>query len=146
LVEEVVGRHEAQARQRGIGVRSTISTEVPEVSVDPARVRQVLDNLMTNAIRHTPAGGTVVVAVTPVPHCTNGDAAMVQCRVTDAGPGFPEGQMNALFERFTRAGDSRGSGLGLSIVRDLVRAHGGTIEASNDPTTGGASINFTLPA
>jgi two-component system sensor histidine kinase MprB len=51
-----------------------------------------------------------------------------------------------VFERFTRAGDAQGSGLGLSIVRDLVHAHGGTIEAGNARSTGGASVTFTLPA
>jgi signal transduction histidine kinase len=71
---------------------------------------------------------------------------MVRCRVTDAGPGFREDQLDQVFERFERAGDSRGSGLGLSIARDLVRAHGGTIDVSNDPTTGGASVSFTLPS
>jgi signal transduction histidine kinase len=70
---------------------------------------------------------------------------MVRCQVTDAGPGFRYDQLGQVFERFKRAGDSRGSGLGLSIARDLVRAHGGTIDASNDPTTGGASVSFTLP-
>lgn len=145
LVEELVGRHEAQARQRGVALRATIAPGLPDASVDPARVRQVFDNLLTNAVRHTPAGGEVVVAVSPVEGRGTGDGPMVQCRVTDAGPGFPEDQLDDVFERFTRAGDSRGSGLGLSIVRDLVRAHGGTIEASNDPTTGGASVSFTFP-
>jgi signal transduction histidine kinase len=70
---------------------------------------------------------------------------MVTCRVTDAGPGFREDQLAQVFERFERARDSGGSGLGLSIARDLVRAHGGTIEASNDPATGGASVSFSLP-
>jgi len=76
----------------------------------------------------------------------SGDHAMVRCRVTDAGPGFREDQLAQLFERFKRAGDSSGSGLGLPIARDLVHAHGGTIDAGNDPTTGGASVSFTLPA
>src|SRR5690606_17857399 len=61
------------------------------------------------------------------------------------GPGSREDQLGRLFERFEPAGDPRGSGLGLSIARDLIRAHGGTIEAANDPTTGGASVTFTLP-
>jgi signal transduction histidine kinase len=69
---------------------------------------------------------------------------MVRGRVTDAGPGFREDRLAQVFERFKRAGDSCGSGLGLSIARDLVRAHAGTIGASNDPTTGGASVSFTL--
>lgn len=145
LVDEVVGRHEAQARRGGIALRASIAPQLPELSVDPARVRQVFDNLLTNAIRHTPAGGEVVVAVTTPTAPGPGERAMVWCRVTDAGPGFREEQLHHVFERFTRSGDSRGSGLGLSIVRDLVRAHGGTIEAGNDPGTGGASVTFTLP-
>ena len=146
LVDEVVERHEAQAARRGIALRVSIAPELPDVSADSARIRQVFDNLLTNAIRHTPAGGEVVVAVSTLFGPDAADGPMVQCRVTDAGPGFREDQLGLVFERFTRAGDSRGSGLGLSIVRDLVRAHGGLIDASNDPTTGGASVNFSLPA
>jgi signal transduction histidine kinase len=145
LVDEVVVRHEARARQRDVALRASIAPGLPKAWVDPARVRQVFDNLLTNAIRHTPAGGEVLVAVSTVPGLSTGDGPMVQCRVTDAGPGFLEGQLDQVFERFTRAGDSRGSGLGLSIVKDLVQAHQGTIDASNDPTTGGASVSFTLP-
>ena len=145
LVDEVVGRHEAQARQRDVALRASIAPGLPKAWVDPARVRQVLDNLLANAIRHTPAGGEVLVEVSTLLGPGAGDGPMVRCRVTDAGPGFREDQLDQVFERFTRAGDSRGSGLGLSIARDLVRAHGGTIDASNDPTTGGASVSFTLP-
>jgi signal transduction histidine kinase len=122
-----------------------IEPELPTTSADPARIRQVLDNLVINAVRHTPAGGEVVVAVsTTEGPATDGDP-MVRCQVTDAGPGFRTDRLDHVFERFTRAGDSHGSGLGLSIVRDLVREHGGTIEARNDPCTGGASVGFTLP-
>jgi len=145
LVDEAVGRHEAHAQQRDVALRASIAPGLPKAWVDPARVRQVFDNLLTNAIRHTPAGGEVLVAVSTLVCASTRDGPMVQCRVTDAGPGFREDQLDQVFERFTRAGDSRGSGLGLSIVRDLVRAHGGTIDASNDPTTGGASVGFTLP-
>ncbi len=144
LVDEVAGRHEAQAQQRDVALRASIAPGLPKVWVDPARVRQVLDNLLANAIRHTPTSGDVLVEVSTI--CAgSGDRPMVRCRVTDAGPGFPEDQLDKVFERFKRAGDSRGSGLGLSIARDLVRAHGGTIDAGNDPTTGGASVSFTLP-
>jgi signal transduction histidine kinase len=146
VVEDVMGRHQAQARQRGVGLRASIAPELPKVWADPARIRQVLDNLLANAIRHTPAGGEVVVAASTAGGPDRGDGSMVRCRVTDAGPGFRDDQLAHVFDRFERAGDSRGSGLGLSIARDLVRAHGGTIEASNDPTTGGASVSFSLPA
>jgi signal transduction histidine kinase len=124
-----------------VGLRSAIAPGLPKVWVDPARARQVLDNLLANAIRHTPTGGEVTVEVSR----PSGDPPMVRCRVTDAGPGFREDQLAHVFDRFERAGDSGGSGLGLSIARDLVRAHGGTIEAGNDPVTGGASVGFTLP-
>jgi signal transduction histidine kinase len=145
MVDEVVGRHEAQARQRGVAFRASVAPELPKAWVDPARVRQVLDNLLANAIRHTPAGGEVSVDVSTVPGPGSGDGLMLRCRVTDAGAGFREDQLGQVFERFERASDSGGSGLGLSIARDLVRAHGGDIDASNDPTTGGASVSFTLP-
>ena len=144
LVDDVVERHEARARQSDVALRTSIAPGVPSVLVDPDRVRQVFDNLLVNAIRHTPAGGEVLVAVTLLRPDT-GDDPMVQCRVTDAGPGFRAEQLDQVFERFTGMGDSRGSGLGLSIVRDLVQAHGGAIDACNDPTTGGAAISFTLP-
>lgn len=145
LVDEVVGRHEPQARQRDVGLRASIASGLPKVHIDPARVRQVLDNLLANAIRHTRAGGEVVVEVTTLAGPGPDDDPMVRCRVTDAGPGFREDQLDRVFERFTRAGDSQGSGLGLSIARDLVRAHEGTISAANDPTTAGAMVTFTLP-
>jgi len=145
LVDEVMGRHEAQAQQRDVALRASIPPGLPKAWVDPARIRQVLDNLLANAIRHTPAGGEVLVEVSALLGPGSGHGPMVRCRVTDTGPGFREDQLGQVFERFKRAGDSRGSGLGLSIARDLVRAHGGTIDASNDPTTGGASVSFTLP-
>jgi two-component system, OmpR family, sensor histidine kinase BaeS len=144
LVDEVVGRYEAQARQRDVALRASIDPRLPKAWVDPARIRQVLDNLLANALRHTPTGGEVLVEASTI--CDgSGDRPMVRCRVIDAGPGFRDDQLDQLFERFRRAGDSGGSGLGLSIARDLVGAHGGTIDAGNDPTSGGASVSFTVP-
>lgn len=140
LVDDVVGRFDARAATRGVALRVDIGTDLPDVWADPARLRQVLDNLLANAIRHTPGGGSVLVQVTADSDTT------VRCWVTDAGPGFREDQLGAVFDRFTTAGDARGSGLGLSIARDLVSAHDGTIDAGNDPTTGGASVGFALPA
>jgi two-component system sensor histidine kinase BaeS len=73
------------------------------------------------------------------------DTGGVRFTVSDTGAGFAEDQLSHLFERFTRSADSKGSGLGLSIAQDLIRAHGGTIRAWNQPD-GGAAIAFTLPA
>ena len=145
LVQDVVARHEPQATQRNVTLRTKIAAGLPEPCVDPARIRQVLDNLLANAIRHSPSGSEVVVEVSSVEQLNPGAPVMVECCVADAGPGFREDQLDQVFERFKRAGDSRGSGLGLSIASDLVRAHGGTIGASNDPVTGGAAVTFTVP-
>ena len=139
LVDEVVPRHAATAAQHDVALHTSMQPGLPKVWVDPVRIRQVLDNLLTNAIRHSPTDGEVTVAV------TTGDG-LVGCEVTDSGPGFPTAQLQTVFDRFTKSGDSGGSGLGLSIARDLVTAHHGTITATNDPATGGARVSFTLPA
>jgi len=107
------------------------------MDVDPTRLRQVLANLLSNAVRHTPSGGRVAVEVGMV-------EAGVRFVVADSGPGFPPDSLDTLFDRFTRSADSRGSGLGLSIARDLIVAHGGSISAAN-ADAGGAAIGFTVP-
>ncbi|MFF3330908.1 sensor histidine kinase [Streptomyces sp. NPDC002888] len=99
--------------------------------IDPQRVRQVLDNLLTNAAVHTPAGTPVSVEIAVAP-----DAALV--RVTDAGPGIPPADRERVFDRFYRVDKARsrdrgGSGLGLSVARSLIHAHGGTLELSGGP-------------
>ena len=139
LVDEVVPRHAATAALHDVALHTTIQPDLPKVWVDPVRIRQVLDNLLTNAIRHSPTGGEVTVAA------TTGEG-IVECEVSDSGPGFPTDQLQTVFDRFTKSGDSRGSGLGLSIARDLVTAHHGTITATNHPSKGGAKVSFTLPA
>jgi signal transduction histidine kinase len=138
LVDEVVPRYAATAARHDVALHTTVRPGLPKVWIDPVRIRQVLDNLLTNAIRHTPAGGQVTVAVMP-------SDGTVECEITDSGLGFPTDQLETVFDRFTKSGDSRGSGLGLSIARDLVEAHRGTITAANLPATGGARVSFTLP-
>jgi two-component system sensor histidine kinase BaeS len=142
LVGEAVDGHRPLAERTGVELRGpqgpSAAGALPPLDVDPSRIRQVLDNLLANAVRHTPAGGEVRVDVGP-----DGEGG-ARVTVVDAGPGFPPDQLAHVFERFTRSVDSRGSGLGLSIVRDLVEAHGGRITAANRPE-GGASVTFTLP-
>jgi signal transduction histidine kinase len=105
----------------------------------------VVDNLLVNAVRHTPAGGSVDV------HLRHRDDDVLVV-VEDTGPGFPEDFLPHAFERFSRAERSRsrsharyGSGLGLSIVETLVLAHGGTVTAANRDS-GGARLTVLLPA
>ncbi|HKY77854.1 MAG TPA: ATP-binding protein [Acidimicrobiia bacterium] len=157
-VSDAIAGHTAPARARevtlagptpgpsGVHPSRTVAThermnEAAAVTVDadPVRLQQILGNLLSNAVRHTPSGGTVTLAVeTPEP-------GWVSFSVADTGPGFPAGALPDLFDRFTKSEGSAGSGLGLAIARDLVLAHGGTIEAANQPG-GGALVSFRLPA
>ncbi|HVF14258.1 MAG TPA: ATP-binding protein [Acidimicrobiales bacterium] len=137
LVADAVDSHAALAARKGVTVVSTVAADVPEIDVDPSRIRQVLANLLSNAVRHTPADGQVSVGV-------DSTGAAVRFVVVDSGPGFPADSLATVFDRFTRSADSRGSGLGLSIARDLVVTHGGSISAAN-VDEGGAAIEFTVP-
>jgi two-component system OmpR family sensor kinase len=114
--------------------------------LDPVRIRQVLDNLLTNAAVHTPLGTPVSVTVTLV----QGGVAV---QVSDAGPGIPAADQAQVFDRFyrvdkTRSRDRGGSGLGLAVARSLVQAHGGTLTLTSEPgaTTFTISLPLTGPA
>lgn len=107
---------------------------------DPAQLRQVLSNLMRNALVQTPAD-------TPIDVTVAGDGSHVRLEVRDRGPGLPGGDPAELFGRFWRADPGRGragAGLGLSIVAAIVAAHGGHAEAA-DADGGGARFTVTLP-
>jgi two-component system OmpR family sensor kinase/two-component system sensor histidine kinase BaeS len=107
--------------------------------VDPAALAtDALANLLTNAIRHTPAGGSVRVVVEP-------DPAGVAVVVADTGPGIDPGDLAHVFGRFVKSADSGGAGLGLAIARSLVEAHGGRITAQSAPGQG-TVMRFSLPS
>jgi two-component system, OmpR family, sensor kinase len=116
----------------------------PTVTLDPDRVREALDNLLENALRHTPSGGRIrVVAAVDRP------AGELRLVVQDSGEGFVEGFLPQAFGRFQRADKARsradgGTGLGLSIVRAIALAHGGRVTAANRPE-GGAEVTLALP-
>ena len=97
----------------------------------------MLENLITNALRHTPAGGTVRIGLS-----RRDDE--VELAVSDIGPGIAAEELDSIFDRYARSADSGGSGLGLAIARSLVEAHGGSIEAESPPG-GGATIRIRLP-
>ncbi|MDT7845421.1 sensor histidine kinase [Streptomyces justiciae] len=109
--------------------------------VDPHRIRQVLDNLLTNAAVHTPAGTPVCVTV-------SAGSGRARVEVTDSGPGIPPADRERVFDRFYRVDKARsrdrgGSGLGLAVARSLVRAHGGTVEVTSEP--GRTVFTVSLP-
>ncbi|MDQ6879960.1 MAG: HAMP domain-containing histidine kinase, partial [Candidatus Dormibacteraeota bacterium] len=121
LVHDVVASFESQAEAAQINLTADMDAAVPTADLDPARMRSALANVISNAIRHTPAGGSVRVGVRSA-----GDEVIIS--VTDTGEGIPTDLMPRVFERFVRAPSSTGSGLGLAIVHDIVSAHGGKVE------------------
>ncbi len=142
LVQRVATGFRTAAAARGVRIDLDVPPVAVRAPVDPDRVAQVLANLLDNALRHTPAGGTVRVGV-----AQGADGAVVT--VADPGPGFPDEVLDRVFDRFSRAGTARsratgGSGLGLAVVKALVDLHDGRVEAGNAPT-GGARVVVTLP-
>jgi two-component system, OmpR family, sensor histidine kinase BaeS len=138
LVDSAVAAHGPSATSAGVSLSSDVEPSLPLVDVDAVRIGEVLSNLLTNAIRHTPSGGAVLVSA-------GRDGAAVAFAVSDTGSGIPTEDLERVFDRFARSPDSGGSGLGLAIARSLVRAHGGEISATSSPD-GGSTFRFTLPA
>jgi two-component system OmpR family sensor kinase/two-component system sensor histidine kinase BaeS len=137
LAEDAAAAFRARAERAGVRL-DWRGSPVPEVEVDPVRIGEVLANLLTNAIRHTPRGGSVQVVVEPVP----GGVAIA---VTDTGRGIDPRELPYVFDRFVKSADSGGAGLGLAIARSLVEAHGGRITAESVPGQG-TTMRFVLPA
>jgi signal transduction histidine kinase len=144
VVDSCVRAVDAQARAAGVRIDSRVDGTMPEIVAAPDKLERVLLNLLTNAIRHTPADGAIDVIV-------GRHLEGVQVAVEDTGEGFPPDGLERGFERFWRADESRGrtngngAGLGLAIARGLVEAHGGSIWAEGRPG-GGARVVFALPA
>ena len=137
LIREVMKSFTSAFEGKGVVTEVDIQADMTEVDVDPQRLHQVLANLVSNSVNHLDRGGLVAVRARQDP-----EAVVIE--VSDTGPGIPEDQLEHIFERFVKASDSAGSGLGLSIARDLVEAHGGTITAGNQ-TQGGAVFTIRLP-
>lgn len=136
LVKDVVESFEPRAAAKRL--RLEVRAQETTLRGDAARLRQVVANLLDNALRFTPEAGSVEVTLQTA-------GVGVTLLVRDTGPGIAEGVQARVFERFDRAGaDRSGSGLGLAIVRSLVELHGGRVEAMNAPE-GGALLRVSLP-
>src|SRR2546423_7482399 len=132
LVRDTVESFRPQAEAASITLTTEVTDNLPPRDVDPSRMRQVVGNLLSNAIRHTPAGGSVKVAV---------DASGFT--VTDTGEGIPPDLQPHIFERFAKGPNSTGSGLGLAIARDIATAHSGELTITSDPH--GTVARLSLP-
>jgi two-component system sensor histidine kinase BaeS len=138
LLEQVAAAHRVGAESAGVRLVTEVAG-APRLDADPVRMRQALGNLVSNATRHTPAGGTVTLSA-------RREEEEVVFEVADTGDGIAPGDLARVFDRFWRAEKSRsrrtgGSGLGLAIVRQLAAAHGGTVLVTSEAGTGSV---FTL--
>ncbi|HEY7969647.1 MAG TPA: ATP-binding protein, partial [Candidatus Limnocylindrales bacterium] len=123
LVGDVVRSFEPAASAAGVEITAAIDGDLPIIEVDPVRIREVLANLVANALRHTPSGGRVTVSGSRL------DGRWLGLEVRDTGSGIAPALLAHVFDRFAKGDDSGGSGLGLAIARQLVVAHGGEISA-----------------
>jgi signal transduction histidine kinase len=143
LVAQQADAFAARCAERDLRLEVSLPADDVIVHADPARLCQLLHNLLDNAVRYTDPGGTVRV------HLTLPEPTQARIEVADSAPGVAPELLARLFERFFRAEASRtrasgGSGLGLAIGRSIVEAHGGTIEATPSPL-GGVCIGVNLP-
>jgi signal transduction histidine kinase len=131
LFENVVGRHEREAHTKGVAIRTHVAAQADQVVADPDRIEQAIENLVGNALRHTPAHGTITLSATQA-------GGVATLSVSDTGAGIVPEHLPHVFERFykvdtSRAAESTGSGLGLSITKAIVERHGGTISVTSQP-------------
>jgi signal transduction histidine kinase len=146
LVGTAVRAAAGRFAELGIALVVEVAPRLPTVRADPDRIGQVLANLLDNALRHSSTGGRVSVAA----HAVQSGAA-VEFSVADTGDGIPVESLPHVFERFYRVDRARdrahgGSGIGLSIVKALVEAHGGRVRAQSDGLGCGATFAFAIPA
>jgi signal transduction histidine kinase len=148
LIGQTVDAYAAAAHDAGVTLDCDAGPNMPSVPADGARLTRVLRNLLDNALRYTPSGGRILVTARLSSDST---PASVNVTVQDTGPGLPDGDAERVFDRFYRSASARtrtapttGAGLGLTIARGLVQAHGGRMWAENVPSAG-AAFHFTLP-
>jgi signal transduction histidine kinase len=140
LVAEAAAAFRSRAESAGMTLSVRTAEGLSEIEVDPVRIGEVLSNLLLNALRHTPRGGSITVSAEPAD-----DGRRVAFAVEDSGEGIDPETLPHVFDRFVKAKDSGGAGLGLAIAKSLVEAHGGRISAQSEPGRG-ATIRFVVPA
>jgi signal transduction histidine kinase len=145
LMADLTSSFSSQAASLSIDLKTHIANADQKVTADYDRLNQVLSNLIANALRHTPSGGAVSVQAQSIEKHTGNSNSNLQITVRDTGSGIPAEDLPFIFDRFWRGDKSRSerthSGLGLAIAKQLLHAHGGTIEVESEP---GKGTTFTV--
>jgi two-component system phosphate regulon sensor histidine kinase PhoR len=140
LVEEVVAQLNPQAERQKLSIVRRPAADLPAVPADKGRVRQVIANLVHNAIKFTPTGGEITIT-------TEALGKSVAVGITDTGIGIPKEELPRVFERFYKGDKARtgeGTGMGLAIAKHVVEAHGGSIRVESEEGEG-STFSFSLP-
>ncbi len=137
LLGDVARSFRPAAEAAGVELTTDAPADLPIIDVDPVRIREVIANLVANALRHTPSGGAIAVRAS----ATGGSVVLT---VSDTGPGIDPALLPHVFDRFVRGETSGGSGLGLAIARGLVEAHGGRISVASSDSSG-TTFQVELP-
>jgi signal transduction histidine kinase len=140
LVRDAVSGFEMQGNEKDIRIELALA-EGEDANVDPQRIREVLTNLLSNALRYTPPTGKIKVSLTET---GLGSERNVMISIADSGPGIEPEMLPHVFDRFYKSSDSGGMGLGLSIAKYLVEAHNGKIWAESEVGKG-TRITFSIP-
>ena len=142
LAHDTVASFQAQADAAGVTLSAEVAPNLPLIEIDPARMREALANLILNALRYTSGGGSVKVRC----FATEPERGKTQVwtAIEDTGTGIAPEDLPHVFDRFYKSLDSGGMGLGLTIVKNLVAAHGGQVEAESQPGHG-TTLRFALP-
>jgi two-component system OmpR family sensor kinase/two-component system sensor histidine kinase BaeS len=145
LIDDLTSSFSSEAASLGIDLKTSITDQNQELTADYDRLNQVLSNLISNALRHTPSGGTLVIHTESLQEESRTANFVVRITIQDTGSGIPVEDLPFIFDRFWRGDKSRSerthSGLGLAIAKQLIRAHGGTIAAQSVVGTGS---NFVI--
>jgi len=141
LVEDVASREKELVVSRGLELKVVTESHLPQVEISRARILQVFENFISNAVKYSPSGSVITLSA------RKEDAKNVRFAVRDEGPGVPKGLSRRIFEKFFRISESGddGAGLGLSIAREIVLAHGGNVGVESGEGKG-SEFFFTLPA
>jgi len=147
LVSDALNSLRPQAEAHGVALSGSADAHTRPALVAAQKIERVLYNLVANAIRHTPTGGSVTISV--VPHASNAAPELLRFEVADSGEGIAPEDLPRVFERFYRGEKSRsratgGAGLGLAIARSIVEAHGGSIWIASERGAG-TTVSFTVP-